>query len=510
MPGTPRELPVLFFKNFVLSAIKKFNILFISAETGSGKTIFVPQILYKSGLFNKILVSQTRRIAAISSAKYVSKIFNKKLGVEIGYSVRFDELFNHKTKIKFVTDGILFREISSFSFFLSYCCVIVDEFHERTVYTDLILAILRNAILLGKKISIVIMSASGNSKKIANFFGMGVCKLSIPGNLYKVSVYFSLFSQNNFLFSTILSVLKIHFSQKIPGDILVFLPGFDEIEEVFHHLCFAFHKNKDRVFLKKFHSNLSVEEQSSIFNETPTNFRKIILSTNIAESSLTIPGIIYVVDSGLSKQKLLNWKTGIDVFRIFPISKSEARQRKGRAGRQTNGKCFRLFTFLDFKKLPRFPNPQIKKTEMAGIILILSTFNQKNLFNLDFISLPSRWIIIRSLELLFILGAIDKKLSLTFFGKCMSFFPIDLKVTKSIIESLKFNEKKIVSWIVSASSIYSINFFINPKIFNYKGVKNSKSQGDLFFFAKILLKYQAKKKKKEKKLGVKKIISMSV
>lgn len=492
--------PVIFYKNHILSAIKKFKIVFISAETGSGKTTIVPQILYKSGHFDKIIISQTRRIATISAAKFVSMKIGDKLGKKIGYSVRFDDLSTINTKIKFVTDGVLFREISRISFFRANSCIIIDEFHERTVYTDLILAILKSVLLSRKKINIIVMSASGNSKELANYLGERICKLSIPGKMHSVFIYFSNLPQKNFLYATILTILKIHISQKIPGDILVFLPGLDEITNVYSHLFLIFKKKISKVFLKRLHSSLSLEEQHSIFNEVPLGYRKIILSTNIAESSITIPGIVFVVDSGLAKQKILNWKTGVDMFRIFPISKSEAKQRAGRAGRQRTGKCFRMFTFLDFKHFFLFPKPNIQQAELSGTLLTLSTFRYRNLFDLDFITLPSRWEIIRSLELLFILGAIDNHLYVTFFGKLMSFFPIDLKMTKSIIESLKFQEKSVVVWVVSASSAYTANNFLAGKFYLEKKLKFLHNKGDFFFLAKLLLKFQIKKIKGASKI----------
>ncbi|ABW98024.1 cdc28 (nucleomorph) [Hemiselmis andersenii] len=495
------NFPVFFFKEFILSAVMKYKILFISAETGSGKTTIIPQILFHRGFFKKIIISQTKKLSTLSSAKFVSSFFNSRLGQQVGYSVRFDDFTNKNTSIKFVTDGILYKEIAKKSFFGDDLCMIIDEFHERTISTDLLLAFIKKVFFLGKIKRLVIMSASGNSHKIANFFQTKVGKLILPGKLFKVSVFYLRFSQSNYIFSTIVTILKIHKYIKKKGDILVFLPGLNEIEKVFHQI-FLFSKEKNKnFFLCKLYASLPFLDQRKCLESSPDGFRKIILSTNVAESSLTIPGITFVIDCGLSKQKILNWKNSIELFRIFPISKSEIYQRSGRAGRQRKGKCYRLFTFSHFKKLHLYPKPEIERIEMTEIILSIISFSNRNLFDLDFISLPSKWGIIRSLEFLFILGAIDKNLFLTFFGKCMSIFPIEIKLSKSIIEALRFNDKKLISWITAAASSFSTNSF--PFITNYANLfgNNLENMGDFFLFAKIILKFKTQEDLKNKNGG---------
>lgn len=481
--------PLFSFRHLIIKSILRYKILFISAQTGSGKTTIIPQLLLNYGLFDKIIVSQTKRIAAVSSAKYVSAYFGLELGKKVGYSVRFDEIGDKKTSIKFVTDGILFKEISKNFFFAQGECLIIDEFHERTIFTDLLLSFLKKILSSNKINKLIIMSATGNSGNVAKFFGKDVGKIILPGKLFDVRIFYSRFSHKNFIFSVIVTILKIHFSEISVGNILVFLPGLDEIEKIFKRLIFLLKKNKN-FELCKLYASVPIIQQRLHIETQNKGLRKIILSTNIAESSLTIPGIAYVIDCGLSKQKIINRKNGIELFKIFPISRSEIHQRSGRAGRTVNGKCFRLFTFCNFKKLHRFPRPELERVDLSETLLSLCSLSDKNIFDLDLISLPPKWGIIRSLEILFILGAIDKKLFVTFTGKCMSFLPTDTKLSRSIIESLKCNEEKLSSWVISASACFSTNSIFYFKNISRSIQKNLKNVGDFFFFAKFLLNYE--------------------
>ena len=484
------KFPVFNFEESIISSVLKYEILFIAAETGSGKTTIIPQILYQSGIFQKIIVSQTKRLAAISAAKYVSNYFESTFGDKVGYSVRFDENANNDVSIKYVTDGILFKDMYRKPFCSENVCLILDEFHERTIFTDLILALIKKSINLNRFKRLIIMSASGNSSKIARYFNGSAGKLILPGKLFKVAIFYLRKPQSNFILAITITIVKLHLTGQICGDILVFLPGIEEIEKVFNQVQRLLITSKKNFALYKLFASLPLQKQKEILKVLPVGYRKIILSTNIAESSLTIPGITIVIDCGLTKQKILNWKTGIETFKIYPISKSEAYQRAGRAGRKSLGKCFRLFTFSDYKILAKFPKPEIERIDLATILLLLCSFDNKNLFGLEFISLPQKWGIIRSLETLYVLGAIDNNLFITFFGKCISFFPTDVKLARSIIEALRQNEKKVLSWVLASAASFSTNAFPYSKQSWSSLEKNIGKMGDFFFFAKYLFKYQ--------------------
>jgi HrpA-like RNA helicase len=487
--------PVEFFKDNLMNSVKKFQITIIQAETGSGKTIFIPKIFYFSKIFKKIFISQTKRVATIGAATFLSNIFGEKLGNLVGYTVRFENKTNHTTKIKFMTDGIFFQKIINNFFFEKDTCIIIDEFHERTLNTDLLICMLKKILDLRKDLKLIFMSASGDSSKIANYFEESVGKIDIPGSMYKIKTFYSCYSHLDFIISLCSTITKCHLMEKLSGDFLIFLPGYGEILECEKMINFLFQKKFDNFFIYKLHSNLPLSEQLMVFRSLNLMKRKIILSTNIAESSLTIKGIKFVFDSGLSKQKILNWKTGFILHKISPISKSEAKQRSGRAGRISNGKCFRMYTYIEYSKFKNFPKPEIQRTDLSSLILHILSSKFSALFSFDFIDLPPLWLIKRSLENLFILGAINEKIKLTWIGKFLSIYPIDIKLSKCLVQSLQIQNEKITCYVLLSCSMLSVNYNFN--VFNMhndfdikeKSRKLFKIKDECFFIASILKKF---------------------
>jgi HrpA-like RNA helicase len=496
------SFPVNKNKHKILFGIIKYKIVLILAETGSGKTIFIPHIIFKANLFRKIIISQTRRIAAISAAKFSSHLFNSPIGNIYGYAVRFDDITTKSTKIKFVTDGILFQEILSDPSLSRYSCILIDEFHERTIYTDIILTLMKKILQVRKDLKLILMSATGNSVNIANFFGYDVGKIYIPGKIFKVKIFYTLTSQGDYITSTCSLITKLHFTQYLPGDILSFLPGFEEIEEAFLCLKKILYKETKKFFLFKLHGSIDSKKQNLPFFLFPETSRKIILSTNIAESSLTIPGTKFIVDCGLSKQSFINWESGVNFFRILPISKSEAIQRSGRAGREKNGKCYRLFTWQSFTKLAFFQKPEIQRTKIDSVVLNLISMNIYNILDLDFIDVPAKWIIKRSFEFLFILGAIDDNLCLTIKGKLFSIFPLDVKISRTLVEAIRTNDNKTIDWVIAGASLLSMHTFsksIKMKKIISENISKKGNVGDNFIFAKFFLLFQKQKTIKKAK-----------
>lgn len=447
----------------------------------------MPYLLNEIQRYSKIIISQTRRIAAISAAKFLTKISNLKLGKKIGYNVRFDNMSDKETKIKFVTDGIFFQELIQNPSFTETPCFIIDEFHERTIYTDLILGIIKKIAQFRKNIKIILMSASGDSDKMARFFQKGIGKIKIPGKLFKTLIYYTKFSQKDFISSICSTIVSLHSCEKTPGNILVFLPGQEEIEEVFLLTNFILQKTSKNFQVVKLYASLHPKEQTLAFNFQPKGVRKIILATNIAESSVTIPGTRIVIDCGLSKQKISNWKTGIHLLKTFPISKSQAIQRAGRSSREEIGKCFRLYEISEYKKLSTFPKPEIQKVEISSVLLQLFCYNSKNIIEIDLVDWPSQWELKRSLELLFAIGALDYQLKITQIGKLISVFPLDVKLSRCIIEALKDGDPLLVNWMLVSSSVLSMDF--NSKIENalkkFRKIRFEKSEkkSDHFFLA---------------------------
>jgi pre-mRNA-splicing factor ATP-dependent RNA helicase DHX16 len=490
------EFPVEQYEKFILSSVKKFKLLMIIGETGSGKTTIVPRILYKNRIFNKIIVSQTKRIAAINAANYISKTLNLKVGRDVGYAVRFENNSYSDTRVKFVTDGILFKELSENPSFSHYNCVIIDEFHERTIYTDLLLSILKKTLYERENFRLIIMSASGECDKMAKFFDIKAGKLTIPGRLFRIKIFYTITPQSNYVFSISAFIVKHHLKESIPGNFLVFLPGQEEIQKINEQIEYIIGKKISNFIVIKFYSGISEEEYLNIFKILQKKKRKIILATNIAESSITIPEISLVIDSGLSKQKITNWKNGIDLFRIYPISKSEAQQRAGRAGRERIGKCYRMYTFKDFCSLRSYPKPEIQRIDLTSIILMLYSFKQKYFLSLDFITIPPTWSIYRSFEKLFILGIITHKLKITYLGKLCSTFPLEINMSITIIEALKKKNRTLLNLILAAISVLSTNMTIFAKKNNFlsNNYNKLKYSGDQFCYAIVFYKYQLKKK----------------
>ena len=491
------KFPVDQYEKYILSSVKFFKLLMIIGETGSGKTTIVPKILHKERVFTKIIISQTKRIAAITAANYVSKLLNFKLGEEVGYAVRFENKTNFNTTVKFVTDGILFKEATEDPFLSQYTCVILDEFHERTVYTDLLLAILKKILIQRNSFRLIIMSASGECNKIAKFFNLKVGKIKIPGRLFSIKIFYTTNSQSNYVISISAFIIKCHLDENIPGNFLIFLPGQEELQKVSNQIEYIINKKLFNFIVLKFYSGMPNKEYSNVFKNSHTGIRKIILATNAAESSITIPGISVVIDSGLSKQKITNWKNGVDLFRIYPISKSEAKQRAGRAGRERTGKCFRMFTFNNFCKFSSYSRPEIQQIDLTSIILQLCLFKLKYFLSLDFIAVPPIWSVYRSVEKLFIFGIITSNFKVTYLGKLCTVFPLDISISITLIETLRGENEILLNMILATTSVLAINtpVFLKTNIsfisHNYKKIKHL---GDLFFYAIFFYQYQSIKK----------------
>ena len=502
-------IPVEYYKENLLNTIKKFQIIIVQAETGSGKTIFIPKILHATKIFKKLIISQTKRAAAIGAATFLSKIFEERIGALVGYSVRFDKKNNRNTKIKFVTDGILFQKLINNFFFDKDTCIIIDEFHERTMNTDLLICLLKQVLILRKDLKLIFMSASGDSFKLANYFQKKIGKIDIPGSIYKITTFYTMYPQLDFIVSLCSTIINFHLVEKLNGDFLIFLPGYGEILECEKILKFLFEKKCGNFSIYKLHSNLPLSEQFFVFNSLDAKKRKIILSTNIAESSLTIKGIKFVFDCGLSKQKILNWKSGLDLYKISPISKSEAKQRAGRAGRTSDGKCFRLFTYIEYTKFRNFPKPEIQRSDLSSLFLHILTSNFPALFNFDFVDLPPSWLIKRSIEKLFVLGAIDEKITLTWIGKLLSVYPIEIRLSKCLVQSLIIQNKKIKYYMILSCSMLSINcnFYLldltNKSDHTKKPSRISKINEECFLAAIILEKFLSIKDKPRKRLWCK-------
>ncbi|KMZ68149.1 ATP-dependent RNA helicase [Zostera marina] len=446
-----KTLPVYPYREQLLEAINNHQVLVIVGETGSGKTTQIPQYLHEAGFTErgKVGCTQPRRVAAMSVAARVSQEMGIKLGHEVGYSIRFEDCTSDKTVVKYMTDGIV---------------IMVDEAHERTLSTDILFGLVKDIARFRKDLKLLISSATLDAEKFSDYFDSAPI-FKIPGRRYPVDIHFTTAPEADYLDAAIVTVLQIHVTQE-PGDILVFLTGQEEIEtadEILKHRTRGLGTKISELIICPIYANLPTELQAKIFEPTPEGARKVVLATNIAETSLTIDGIKYVIDPGFCKIKSYNPRTGMESLLISPISKASAMQRAGRSGRTGPGKCFRLYTAYNYQHdLDDNTVPEIQRTNLANTVLTLKSLGIHDLVNFDFMDPPPSEALLKALELLFALSALNSRGELTKVGRRMAEFPLDPMLSKMIVASDKY---KCSEEIISTAAMLSVgnSIFYRPK-----------------------------------------------
>jgi HrpA-like RNA helicase len=426
----------------------------------------IPQFLLAAGCaqHGAIAVTQPRRVAATTIAARVAEEVGTALGDRVGYSVRFDEKSSANTKIRFVTDGMLLREVLSDPKLSRYAVIILDEAHERTLRTDILFGLVKRIQKerrhTNKPLRLVVMSATLDAERFAEYLSAKI--LYVSGRQFPVVVKNTIEPQADLLDTALVTTFQIH-ADHPPGDILVFLCGQDDIERlealIKEH---AKHLPKDnpRLVPLPLYASLPAEQQQQVFKPAEPGARKVILSTNIAETSVTIPGIRYVVDNGLSKMRLVDPKHGFESLLPQPISKSSARQRTGRAGREAPGVCFRLYTEESFAELKEDTDPEIKRCHLANVVLMLKATNVEDIMSFDFLDPPNRMTLLRSLEQLYALEALDDSGKITPLGRKMAEFPLEPTLAKVLLESVTFGCTSEILDVISLLSVDSV--FYNP------------------------------------------------
>jgi len=376
-------LPVWQARDDVIRMLESHQTIILVGETGSGKTTQIAQFIAEAGycdLGKRVVCTQPRRVAAMSVARRVSEEMDVKLGEEVGYSIRFEDCCGPKTKVKFATDGMLLREAMTDPHLSQYSVVILDEAHERTLATDILFGLLKE--IMGKRpdLKIVVMSATLEAEKFQDYF-LDAPLIKVPGRLHPLEIFYTQEPERDYLEAAIRTVVQIHTFEP-EGDVLLFLTGEEEIEDACRKISGEISQLGDKVGPVKVHplySSLPPHQQQRIFDPAPTQKnpdgppgRKIIISTNIAETSLTIDGIVYVIDPGFSKQKVYNPRQRVESLLVSPISRASAHQRAGRAGRTKPGKCFRLYTSESFNKdLQEQTYPEILRSNLGSVVLQL-------------------------------------------------------------------------------------------------------------------------------------------
>lgn len=464
---TKRSLPIYPFKEALIEAVKDHQVLIIEGETGSGKTTQIPQFLHEAGFTEnklKIGCTQPRRVAAMSVAARVAEEMNYKLGNEVGYSIRFEDCTSERTIVKYMTDGMLLREFLSEPDLASYSVMIVDEAHERTLHTDVLFGLVKDIARFRPDLKLLISSATLDAEKFSEFFDDAPV-FRIPGRRFPVDIYYTKAPEADYIDAAVVSVLQIHCTQP-RGDILVFLTGQEEIDTATEILTDRIKRLGSKVkelIICPIYANLPSDLQAKIFDPTPPGARKVVLATNIAETSITIDGIVYVIDPGFSKQKSYNARTGMESLIVTPISKANANQRAGRAGRISAGKCFRLYTAWAYQhELDENTIPEIQRTNLGNVVILLKSLGINDLLHFDFMDPPPHETLVIALEQLYALGALNHMGELTKLGRRMAEFPLDPMLSKMLIASEKY---KCSEEILTIAAMLSVNnaIFYRPK-----------------------------------------------
>ncbi|KAK9451803.1 P-loop containing nucleoside triphosphate hydrolase protein [Limtongia smithiae] len=435
-----KSLPIYQYREELLRAFEDYQTLIIVGETGSGKTTQIPQYLHEAGYTKdgkKVGCTQPRRVAAMSVAQRVAEEMGVKVGNEVGYSIRFEDKSSEKTILKYMTDGMLLREFLTDPELSGYSALMIDEAHERTLHTDILFGLLKEITRLRPDLRLLIASATVDSQKFSEFFD-GAPIFEIPGRRYPVDVYYTPKPEANYIQAAINTVFQIHISKQ-KGDVLVFLTGQDEIEtmqESLQEICHSKGNKIQEMIICPIYANLPPDQQAKIFDPTPKNARKVVLATNIAETSITIDGIVYVIDPGYVKENVYNPRSGMESLVVTQCSQASAMQRAGRAGRVGPGKCFRLYTkWAFYNELPKNTTPEILRANLSSVVLMLMSLGINDLLNFDFMDAPPTEALARSLEHLYALGALNDRGELTKIGRQMAEFPADPMFSKAILAS---------------------------------------------------------------------------
>uniref|UniRef100_A0A3B3BJ91 RNA helicase n=1 Tax=Oryzias melastigma TaxID=30732 RepID=A0A3B3BJ91_ORYME len=480
-----KKLPIYHQKNKLIQAVRENSFLIVSGETGSGKTTQLPQYLYEAGFCKdgKIGITQPRRVAAITVAQRVAQEMHCSLGLEVGYQVRFDDFTTPSTVVKYMTDGCLLREVLADPALSAYGVIILDEVHERSLNTDILLGLLKKVFSnphtasKGRSfpLKVVVMSATMETDKLSVF--LNNCPVfTIPGRVYPVTCKFGQAVGPKDLESTayvkevVKVALNVH-TTEMAGDILVFLTGQVEIEracdllfekaECIDYRYDVYDRTVEGLLILPLYGSMPTDQQKQIFQPPPPGIRKCVVATNIAATSLTIDGIKYIVDSGFVKQLNHNSRVGLDVLEVVPISKSEARQRAGRAGRTSAGKCFRIYTTEFWEKcMPEYTVPEIQRSSLTAVILTLKCLGIHDVIRFPYLACPEERFILEALKQLYQFDAIDRRGKVTKLGELMVEFPLHPGLTRALLKAASLGCQDLLLPVAAMLSVE--NIFIRP------------------------------------------------
>ncbi|MGE4583378.1 MAG: oligonucleotide/oligosaccharide-binding fold domain-containing protein [Sphaerochaeta sp.] len=456
-----KQLPVYLHRQEILDGLANNQVIIVESPTGSGKTTQIPLILHEAGYADNLQVgiTQPRRIATLSVSDFIRRQVGRDDGF-VGYKMRFEDTTTPSTRIKVMTDGILLMELKADPLLRSYSVMLVDEAHERSLNIDFILGLLKHVMTERPDFKVIISSATINTKVFSEFFDNAPI-ISIDARIYPVKVIYKVLERDNLEFQVqAVTQIAMQEAKKHSGDILVFMSGEFDITTCVNALYGA---DPERLLeIYPLYGRLSKEEQESVFNETSPGKTKVVVATNIAETSVTIDGITTVIDCGIAKINFYNQKDFTSSLVPLPTSRSSCEQRKGRAGRTQPGVCYRLYSEEDYKSRFAYGTEEILRTDLSEVVLRMSDLGIYDYEHFPFITRPKHSAILSAEETLRFIGAIDETRHLTSVGTLMCRFPLLPRHSRVIVEAMMNHPDVLDEVLVAVSFLSSKTPFLLP------------------------------------------------
>ena len=504
-----KSLPVYEQKQRILDTLKTNQVIIVQSPTGSGKTTQIPVILHEAGYSDNgiIAVTQPRRIAALSVSEFISKQLGTSYPGLVGYKMRFEDKTDLTTRIKIMTDGILLQEMKLDPMMKKYSVIMVDEAHERSLNIDFVLGLLKRILKVRPDLKIIVSSATMNAEKFSTYFD-GCPIVTIDTITYPVTVIYdpptipastNTLTAEEALLSKISNTIDRILYNRTEGDILIFLPGEKAIKDCINKLYRTPYSRKIQII--PLYGRLPKEEQEKVFDPAPFGRKKVIISTNIAETSVTIDGITSVIDSGLAKLNFYSPRTYTSSLIETPVSKASCNQRRGRAGRTQPGTCYRLYPRKDYDTRESYTIEEIFRTDLSEVVLRMAELGITDFETFDFISQPPKEAIRGAVETLRMLKAINPDNTLSSIGNLMVLFPLPPRVSRIIVESiLKYPE--VMEEVLIASAFLSTHSpFVLPQGEEMDARRAHHTfrdiQGDFVSYVKLYRIYQQQKSREQ-------------
>ena len=466
-----KSLPVYEQKQRILDTLQTNQVIIVQSPTGSGKTTQIPVILHEAGYSDNgiIAVTQPRRIAALSVSEFISKQLGTSYPGLVGYKMRFEDKTDLTTKIKIMTDGILLQEMKLDPMMKKYSVIMVDEAHERSLNIDFVLGLLKRVLKVRPDLKIIVSSATMNAEKFSTYFD-GCPIVTIDTITYPVTVIYdpptipastNTLTAEEALLSKISNTIDRILYNKTEGDILIFLPGEKAIKDCRNKLYRMPYSRKIQMI--PLYGRLPKEEQERVFDPAPFGRKKVIISTNIAETSVTIDGITSVIDSGLAKLNFYSPRTYTSSLIETPVSKASCNQRRGRAGRTQAGTCYRLYPRKDYDTRESYTTEEIFRTDLSEVVLRMAELGITDFETFDFISQPPKEAIRGAVETLQMLKAINPDNTLSSIGTLMVLFPLPPRVSRIIVESILKYPEVMEEVLIAAAFLSTHSPFVLPQ-----------------------------------------------